>query len=200
MHGAHDISLKFLPDFNLLCSHRKIRVQKEDKFNSFRTEPQRRSTLAVISKLTNDIDQKYAYNKGELRKKSRLRSQLQQQPSLAGRSLTSSAPQDLGPSDALSTSSSSAADSNQTDFRKYSLPPDLLPGASFTLWPPRTFGANTALRLHGRSDIARSSTSAGSQPSGSASSSPQDIPSTRWEVNGPPSSDSPTPRLSKPHL
>ena len=174
---------------------RKIRVQKEDKFNSFRTEPQRRSTLAVISKLTNDIDKKYALNKAELRKKSKLRPL--QQPSSTGRSITSSSPQDLGASDALSTSSSSAADSNQTDFRKYSLPPDLLPGASFTLWPPRTFGANTALRLHGRTELARSSTSAGSQRAGSAGS-PQDIPSTRWEVRGPPLPNASTPR--QPHF
>jgi hypothetical protein len=144
-------------------SRRKIKAQKEDKYNSSHTAAQRQNALAVVSKLAQDIDERYAFNKEKLRKKVRC-------PTLPGPEPPTSA----------------------TDFLKYRLPPDLRPGASFTLWPARTFGTSTALRLHDRGlvnsgGINRSPSSvSGSTLGGGASADADAVTATRWEFNGPP--------------
>ena len=172
----------------------KIRLQKKDKFERSETLPQRLNCLARINALADDIDARYAATRAEQKLRKQFAARVEgpgagasapadegskvEAPrgddQLSVTSSTTQASSSLGSICALRRQGGGPLDAEKTNFLQWRLPDDLRAGTSFCLWPAKSYGSSTALRLGDRaSESALLSAEVAARTS-----------STRWELDG----------------
>jgi hypothetical protein len=128
-----------------------VRKQKGDRYGGYNTIPQRLEALKVVRALSHDINTRYETTKEVL----------SAQRKLDKEKLDRGADSDRSPSKYP----------DQDNLLNYTLPAHLRGGASFTLWPPKSYHSTSALRVNYRGG-----------PGGVASSSvSKNVTTIRWE-------------------
>lgn len=100
----------------------KVQTQKADNYKASETVSQRQKALAVLESLQHDINTRYEASKEQARRRRR------------------------SPPGGHKTESETRNDRSEASPFESSIIPGERPGASFTLWPPRTYNASAALR------------------------------------------------------
>lgn len=108
--------------------------QKNDRYGGYSTIPQRLEALKVVRALSQDITTRYESTKEVITAQRKAEKERQ----------------DRGDSSRSSSPLLKDIKSPGSNLLNYTLPADLRGGASFTLWPPKSYNSTSALRVNYR--------------------------------------------------